>query len=126
MPMNPPPGFVALTLAKGCVFVIPERVYVASLRLGKTLRRREAMEQRTDGRSPMRTFRSEAWRLIQQHGMDASAVIGSGIRWRGSSLRPGTSRSAIAAATGGRGDCGRFVGGGMDPALAEPASCDRA
>ena len=52
MPMNPPPGFVALTLAKGCVCVIPERVYAAGLRLGKTLRRREAMEQRTDGRSP--------------------------------------------------------------------------
>jgi len=34
-----PPGFVAVPLAKGCVCVIPERVYVAGLKLGKTLRR---------------------------------------------------------------------------------------
>jgi hypothetical protein len=43
---EPPPGFVALPLAKGCVCVIPERVYVAGLKLGKTLRRREARERR--------------------------------------------------------------------------------
>ena len=36
--MTLPPGFVALTLAKGCVCVIPERVYVAGLRLGKALK----------------------------------------------------------------------------------------
>ena len=41
-----PPGFVALPLGKGCVCVIPERVYVAGLRLGKTLRRREEMQER--------------------------------------------------------------------------------
>jgi hypothetical protein len=43
---DPPPGFVVLTLAKGGVCVIPERVYVAGLRLGTTLRRREASERR--------------------------------------------------------------------------------
>ncbi len=40
-----PPGFVAVPL-KGAVLVIPERIYVAGLWLGKTLRRREAMQQR--------------------------------------------------------------------------------
>lgn len=39
--MSPPPGFVSGPL-KGAVLVIPERVYVAGLTLGKTLRRREA------------------------------------------------------------------------------------
>jgi len=39
--VTPPPGFGAVAL-KGTVLVIPERVYVAGLRLGKTLRRREA------------------------------------------------------------------------------------
>jgi hypothetical protein len=34
------PGVAALTLAKGCLGVIPERVYVAGLRLGKVLKRR--------------------------------------------------------------------------------------
>jgi len=36
-PTEPPPGFVALPLGKGCVCVIPERVYVAGRRLGKML-----------------------------------------------------------------------------------------
>jgi hypothetical protein len=40
-----PPGFVAVPL-KGAVLVIPERVYVAGLRLGKLLRRREASQRR--------------------------------------------------------------------------------
>ena len=44
--MDLPPGFVALTVAKGCVCVIPERVYLAGLRLGKLMRRREAREGR--------------------------------------------------------------------------------
>jgi len=35
--MDLPPGFVALPL-KGAVLVIPERVYVAELRFGRTLR----------------------------------------------------------------------------------------
>jgi hypothetical protein len=46
--MTLPPGFVVLTLAKGCVCVIPEKVYVAGLRLGKSLRRREAMMRRCE------------------------------------------------------------------------------
>jgi hypothetical protein len=45
-----PPGFVAVPL-KGAVLVIPEQVYVAGLRLGKMLRRREARE----------------WRCLQKH-----------------------------------------------------------
>jgi len=39
-----PPGFVAVPL-KGATLVIPERVYVAGLRLGKTLRRRQVRER---------------------------------------------------------------------------------
>ena len=58
--MDLPPGFVALALTKGCVCVIPERVYVAGLRLGKLLRRREAMQEREHGtwRPPCSTTRS--------------------------------------------------------------------
>ena len=41
------PGFVALTLGKGRYCVIPEHLYVAGLRLGKTLRRGE--ERRESG-----------------------------------------------------------------------------
>jgi len=41
-----PPGFVALPVDKGCLCVIPERVYVAGLRLGKQLRRMEATRRR--------------------------------------------------------------------------------
>lgn len=37
--------------AKGCVCVIPERVCVAGLRLGTTLRRRGASEWRTVGKA---------------------------------------------------------------------------
>ena len=42
-----PPGFVAVPLKGGCVCLIPERVFVAGLPVGKTLRRQEAMEQRS-------------------------------------------------------------------------------
>ena len=41
-----PPGFVALPLGKGCICVIPERVYIAGLRFGKQFRRRAAHAQR--------------------------------------------------------------------------------
>ena len=44
--MTLPPGFVAVPLAKGCVCVIPEWVYVAGLKLGKTLRRQAARGRR--------------------------------------------------------------------------------
>jgi hypothetical protein len=47
--IDPPPGFVAVPL-HGAVLVIPERVFVAGLRLGKTLRRREARAQRDGGK----------------------------------------------------------------------------
>ena len=59
--MAPPPGpvpagFVALALGKGCVCVIPVRIYVAGLRLGKQLRRRETLARRRssslDDRTP--------------------------------------------------------------------------
>lgn len=40
-PPGPPPGFVVLTFAKGQMCVIAERVYVADLKLGKFLRRRQ-------------------------------------------------------------------------------------
>ena len=33
-----PAGYVALSVGKGCVCVIPERVYGAGLRLGRTPR----------------------------------------------------------------------------------------
>lgn len=46
---NPPPGMVAVPL-QGAVPVIPERVYLAGLRLGKQLRRREALAQWTEAR----------------------------------------------------------------------------
>ena len=45
-PTDAPPGFVAVPL-KGAVLVISERVYVAGLKLGKTLRRREAEAPRS-------------------------------------------------------------------------------
>ncbi len=51
VPPDLPNGFVALTLAEGCAGVISERVYVAGVRLGTTLRRREAMGRRTRGRT---------------------------------------------------------------------------
>ncbi len=44
---EPPPGMVAVPLGKGCILVIPERVYLAGLKLGKALRRREALSDRT-------------------------------------------------------------------------------
>lgn len=49
--MNLPPGFVAVPL-KGAVLVIPERIFVAGLRLGKTLRRQEAEAQRAGRSTP--------------------------------------------------------------------------
>jgi hypothetical protein len=45
VPIDPPPGFVALDLGKGCVLVIREQVYLAGLKLGKALRRRAAAQQ---------------------------------------------------------------------------------
>lgn len=41
-----PPGMVAIPLGKGCTLIIPQRIYVAGLKLGKYLRRREAMLKR--------------------------------------------------------------------------------
>jgi len=38
---------IAVEIGKGCVLVLPERVYLAGLTLGKTLRRRVALLQRT-------------------------------------------------------------------------------
>ena len=46
-PGDLPDGLLSVPFGKGCVCVIPERVYVAGLKLGNMLRRREAMEQRT-------------------------------------------------------------------------------
>jgi hypothetical protein len=40
VPVSPPPGMVALPMGKGVVLVLPVRVYLAGLRLGKILRRR--------------------------------------------------------------------------------------
>jgi hypothetical protein len=37
---------VAIPLGKGCTLIIPQRIYVAGLKLGKYLRRREAMLKR--------------------------------------------------------------------------------
>lgn len=51
LPIDPPPGFVTVPL-KGAVLVIPERVFAAGLRLGKTLRRRQAREQWMARREP--------------------------------------------------------------------------
>jgi hypothetical protein len=42
------PGVAAPTLAKWCLGVIPECRYVAGLRLGKVLKRREARERRIE------------------------------------------------------------------------------
>lgn len=42
--MTIPPGFVALTLAKGCLCIMPERVYVADLRLEEQIRREAASQ----------------------------------------------------------------------------------
>ncbi len=46
MSLTLPPGMVAVDLGKGCALVIPERVYLAGLKLGKQLRRREAEARR--------------------------------------------------------------------------------
>ena len=51
VPIDPPPAFVTVPL-KGAVLVIPERILVAGLRLGKTLRRQQAREQWTARREP--------------------------------------------------------------------------
>jgi hypothetical protein len=40
---------VAIPLGKGCILVLPERVYVAGLKLGKTLQRRVALARRLVG-----------------------------------------------------------------------------
>ncbi len=44
--MTLPPDLVAVDIGKGCLLVIPKRVYLAGLRLGKILRRREAEAKR--------------------------------------------------------------------------------
>jgi hypothetical protein len=43
---DPPPGFVAIPLGKGCELVIPVPVYLAGLKLGKILRRRQVGAKR--------------------------------------------------------------------------------
>ena len=75
LPTDTPPGFVAIPL-KGAVLVIPERVYVAGLQLGKMLRRREAHTQRlpTAGSSDGKTFVSEAKRLMREFGLATDTV----------------------------------------------------
>lgn len=50
--MTAPPGFVSVEIGKGCLLVIPERVYLAGLRLGKTLRRRAALAKRMEAQRP--------------------------------------------------------------------------
>ena len=86
--MKPPtdasPGLVAVPL-KGAVLVISERVCVAGLKLGKTLRagrrRRRGVPRRWS--APMRTFQSEARRMIRQDGMAEPAVdrLGDSLCW---------------------------------------------
>lgn len=41
-PTDPRPGLIAVPLAKACRLLIREATYVAGLRLGRLLRRREA------------------------------------------------------------------------------------
>lgn len=48
---DPPPGTVTVQLPGGCLLVLSERVYLAGLKLGKTLRRREALARRTAKRN---------------------------------------------------------------------------
>lgn len=45
-PLTPPPNMVAVPLGKGTVLVIPKRVYEAGIKLGKLLKRREALAKR--------------------------------------------------------------------------------
>ena len=73
--MDLPPGFVALPLAKGCVCVIPARVYVAGLQLGKTLRRREASEQRCLQKNDER---QEAPALVESLRLRTGSARGEG------------------------------------------------
>jgi hypothetical protein len=44
--IDAPPGMVVIPLGKACVLVLPERVYLAGLKLGKALRRRQAEASR--------------------------------------------------------------------------------
>jgi hypothetical protein len=46
-PVAAPSGFVAVEIGKGGTLVIPERIYLAGLKLGKSLRRREAEAKRS-------------------------------------------------------------------------------
>ncbi len=50
-----PPGMIRAELGKGVVLVIPERVYLAGLWLGKQLKRREALAARMEGRARARS-----------------------------------------------------------------------
>ena len=45
--VDAPPGFVTVQIGKACILVIPQHVYVAGLKLGKTLRRRVTLAGRT-------------------------------------------------------------------------------
>ncbi len=45
-PIEPPPGFIVLDVGKQCLLVLPERIYLAGLRLGKVLRRYAAEANR--------------------------------------------------------------------------------
>jgi len=60
LPGDVPDGLLSVPFGKGCVCVIPEHVYVAGLRLGKTLRRREVVERRTGATVPAASSAGEA------------------------------------------------------------------
>ena len=51
MKIEPPAAFVVVEIGKGCIIVIPERVFMAGVKLGKMLRRR----QEAGIASPMRS-----------------------------------------------------------------------
>ncbi len=44
-PLDVPPGFLPVWLDSGAVLVIPMAVYVAGLKLGKTLQRRASLRE---------------------------------------------------------------------------------
>jgi hypothetical protein len=48
-PIEPPPGLIPVEVGKGCVLLLTEGEYLAGLRRGKQLRRREALARRTKG-----------------------------------------------------------------------------
>ena len=45
--IDPPSGLIAIPLGKATILVIPERVYLAGIRLGKLLRRRASLIKQT-------------------------------------------------------------------------------